>query len=64
MKTLVDYIEECGVIATTPLNTPGMGNPSLPSLSPNPGDVEGSEPGSGDAMSLIQKKKKKKSAKV
>lgn len=59
MKSLIEYLEECGAVAT-PLNTHGMGNPATPSLSSIPGDVEGSEPGSGDAMSLAQKRKRKK----
>ena len=59
MKTLAQYIRE-EFAAATPANTMGMGNPQAPGLSPVPGDVEGSEPGSGDLLTVKKKKKKNK----
>lgn len=59
MKTLVQYIQEELAVAT-PANTIGVGNPQTPGLSLVPGDVEGSEPGSGDLLVVKKKKKKNK----
>ena len=56
MKTLIEYIKECGVGAgsgfATPANTPGMGGIMAP---------EGpASPGSGDIPNIFKKKKKYK----
>ena len=59
MKTLVQYIQE-ELAGATPANTMGMGNPQPPGLSPTPGDVEGSVPGSWDLLTIKKKKKKNK----
>ena len=59
MKTLVQYIQE-ELAGATPANTMGMGNPQQPGLSPTPGDVEGSVPGSWDLLTIKKKKKKNK----
>lgn len=56
MISLKDYIYEEGV---TPMNTMGAGNPSLPTVSDVPGDVNGSVPGSGDLLTRKVRKPKK-----
>lgn len=47
MKNFKDYLKECNA---TPMNTIGMGNPSMPT---------DDAPGSGDALCFINNKKKR-----
>lgn len=66
MKNLKEYLSEDAAVAmgaATPANTMGAGNPMLPGLSDNPGDVNGSTAGSGDCIKGYCKKEKAKKKK-
>lgn len=51
MKSIIDYIQECGEGCSTPANTMGMGNPMVPGTPGAPGHpgTPGSEPMTGKA---------------
>ena len=51
MKSLKDFLKECGEGFATPMNTPGMGNPMAPTAT---------EVGSEPLVPMHKLKKKKK----
>lgn len=54
MKSLKDFLKECGEGFATPMNTPGMGNPMVPTAT---------EVGSEPLVPMHKLKKKKKNKK-
>lgn len=61
MKSIIDYIQECGEGCATPANTMGMGNPMVPGVAAAPGQLgsPGSEPINGKSKPKREKKYKK-----